>query len=1228
MGDNTHKSSSAQQRVPRLVVGLGASAGGIRALQDFVANVPASSEAAYVVILHLAPEYESHLAQILQASASLPVTQVTETVTIAAHHVYVIPPNRSLTIESGRLVLLEVARIEDRHAPVDIFFRALAEAQDGWAVCVVLSGTGSDGTMGLKAVKEAGGLVIAQSPDTAEYGDMPRHAIATGLVDYVLPVADMPRTIAEYERRLWTDERDGGRADLLTREADATREILTLLRQRTGNDFSNYKTPTVGRRIERRMSIRGLTTVPEYAQLIREDPDEAQALLKELLISVTHFFRDSAAFTALERAVIPKIFEGKSRQDQVRAWVAGCATGEEAYSIGILLVEAATGFDAPSIQVFASDLDDRAIATAREGWYAATEMLEMSERRLRRFFQVDGSGYRVKRELRELVLFAHHNVIKDPPFSHLDLIACRNLLIYLNRFVQDRVLEMFHFALRPGGYLFLGTSEAPDGAGDLFAAIEPSSHLYESRTVTTRLSFPLADARFTGPALTTLPPGSAPPQTGRVAPSDLHLRLLEQYAPPSIVVTDEHTIVHVSESAGQYLQVSAGEPSRDLMKLARPEVKVDLRTALFQAAQQKSNVEIQGVRFPTPQGDRILTLKVRPMLHDRGFAHDFFLVMFEDVGAAPPRDRELSFRSGAQVAGNAAEDELVKVKAQLHTTIEQYESQVEEAKAANEELQAMNEELRSAAEELETSKEELQSVNEELSTVNQELKIKIDELGVTSNDFQNLINSTEIGTIFLDRELRVKLSTPRAHDVFNLLPTDVGRPLTDITSRFTDANLHVDVALVLERLQTIEREIEAHDGRWYQMRLLPYRTLDDRIDGVVMTFHDISARHHAELQVQASEARLQLIVDSATEYAIITMNESGAIESWNSGAERTFGYTRDEVVGQAFSMLFTSEDQRAGTPERELEIARTEQQSAHERWHVRKDGSRVFCSGMTMRMGYGRSAGFAKITRDQTVRQRAETELQRTRDEFEVRVEERTRDLRTEVSEHADARAKIQSLLRRLVTAQEDERARIARDLHDQFGQQLTSLRLELERYRSQQHDGDGATAAELDRALTLTRSLDADVDFLAWQLRPAVLDDLGLKVALPRYVDEWGKHYGISAELRTSHFDSGQLSQDAELVFYRVCQEALTNVMKHASASRVDVILETRGDSVVLVIEDDGVGFDPADLTVERKGVGLAGMRERAALVDATLDVESSPGQGRTIFLRGPIHPHDVRRT
>lgn len=1113
------KSSNTKARYPKdltreddfLVVGVGASAGGIKTLKQFFSKVPKDSGFAYVVILHLSPEHESKLAEILQVSSRIPVTQVKDQVKVAPNHVYVIPPNQNLVMSDGHLTLADMIGVEERRSPVDLFFRTLGETNERRAVSVILSGSGADGSLGLKLVKEHGGVVFVQDPNEAEYTDMPRNAIATGLVDYILPVSEIPAKIISFGQHRDSILLSAEAQEIPRDDEHALQEIFSQLRVRTGHDFSNYKRATMLRRIERRLGLKELSGLSAYAQFLKDNPGEAQALMKDLLISVTSFFRDPKAIDSLANTVFPKLLKRKRENDGVRVWVAGCATGEEAYTIGMLLSEAvSTLLNSPQIQLFATDLDADAIAVAREGFYNEAEVADVSPERLSRYFIKESQGYRVRRELREMVLFAVHNVIKDPPFSRLDLISCRNLLIYLDRTAQVRVLERLHFALNPMGFLFLGGSESVESAPNLFSTFDKEHHIFQSGPVHSRATFPVYE-------LTARPPLPSstdgikevdelkdPLSQGRLSYADLHQRMLEQLAPPSIIINEEYDILHMSERAGRYLQFGGGEPSRNLLNVVRPELRTALRAALYQSVQNRSNFEHRGLTVKTDDGLKAVNIQVRPVFREGDMVRGFILVLFEETEQDPEVGQQNFRVKTSGPFSQHLEDELIQSKAQLRATIEQHEIQQEELRASNEELQAMNEELRSAAEELETSKEELQSLNEELTTVNQELKIKIEELSQANNDFTNLINSTDIGTIFLDRSLRVKQFTPRARDAFNLIPGDVGRPLMDITNKLDYDNLLADVEQVLTSLSMIERQVQNDHNQWYGVRILPYRTAEDRIDGVVLTLMDITE---------------------------------------------------------------------------------------------------------------------SKLAKD---------ELERVRGELEAKVVARTDDLARansslwmEVSERRQSEAARVKLLDKIVTAQEDERRRLARDLHDQLGQQLTAMRLKLDslKRKSGQHKD---WEKEVQGLLDITARLDSDVDFLAWELRPIVLDDLGLAEALRNYVIQWAEHFGKAAEFHATGFDAVRLTPEVESNLYRIAQEALNNVAKHSKCSRVDVLLERRDHHGVLIIEDNGTGFD-----VELdggEGLGLTGMRERASLVGGSLEVESAHMKGTTIFVRVPLKKQSSR--
>ena len=975
--------------LPFPVVGIGASAGGLPALLRLFEQMPAQNGMAFVVVLHLSPKHESNADQLLQRATRMPVLQVVETVKIEPNHVYVIAPSKQLTMMDGSLTVAEMQRPRGQHIAIDEFFRTLAEAQRERALAIVLSGTGGDGAVGIARVKEKGGVIIVQHPGDAEHDGMPLAAIGTGLVDFVLPVVEMPQKLVD----LWTNASTielppAGPGDMpastVTERDDsgdaeqALQHVLGLLRAHTGHDFRQYKRATVLRRIERRMQVRAVRSLPEYVRLLEADASEHKLLLNDLLIGVTTFFRDREAFETLERDIIPAIFRDRKSSDEVRAWVAGCATGEEAYSLAMLLADqAALVTNPPGYQVFASDIDEHAIAIARSGLYPTSIVTDVTPARLRQHFTRDENRYQIRKAVRDRILFAVHNLLRDPPFSRIDLVSCRNLLIYLNRDIQQRVLETFHFALKPGGYLFLGSSESADAVDELFVPVDKKNRIYRSRASVR--SLPYHRAQQGAPAHLDLPEPRALAAAARRQASlaDVHQRALAQFAPPSVVVDRDHNIVHMSERAAQYMRLVGGEPSRDILALVLPELRIDLRSALYQV--QNSGASVEGRQVSISRNDRpsIVSVTVRPF-HDDEANQDFLLVMFSEV------ERSLDVAGGEGRAGgddvvlSQLEAELQRKKQQLQETIEHAEISNEELRAANEELQAINEELRSATEELETSKEELQSVNEELITVNYELKIKVEETGKANDDLNNLIASTDIATIFVDSALRIKRSTPRAADIFSIIPSDTGRSLLDLTHRLDYKELADDVALTFNTLRMVEREVRSHDGRYYIVRLLPYRTTEDRIEGAVMTFFDITGRREAEEKLRVGEARMRLVAESTKDYAIITMDRAGCVTSWNRGAERMFGYREDEVAGRNLDFLFLPEEREQGAPADEMERARHEGRALNERWHVRKDGSQLFCSGEITQIENGEYSGYAMIARDETVRVRHDREREQT----------------------------------------------------------------------------------------------------------------------------------------------------------------------------------------------------------------------------------------------------------
>jgi two-component system CheB/CheR fusion protein len=971
------------------VVGIGASAGGLQALISLFENMPDDCGMAFVVVMHLSPKHESSLDHILQKATDMPVRTVAKPVPIEANTVYVIPPGMDLSMNDGYLRLATPQRTRGMHVAIDLFFRALAEVHQTHSIAVVLSGSGADGAVGMARIKEMGGITLAQSPDEAEFASMPRSAIESGVVDIVLPVAELAQRLVFLSQNIKAlnipladapPEAQKTPDQQLAKSSEvALREILNQLRLRTGHDFKHYKQATVLRRIERRMQVNGISDMPTYAHFLNERMEETSALLDDMLIGVTNFFRDPEAFEAVERDLIPALFDKPGEGDaepQIRVWSVACSTGEEAYSLCMLLSEHAEQKQSSAeLHVFATDIDDNALNIARASLYPESILTDVSPARLRQFFTKESAYYRVKKEVREKILFATHNILRDPPFSRLDMISCRNLLIYLDRDIQAEVLRMFHFALNPGGFLFLGSSETADACPHLFTAVDKKNRIYRAKnSAHRRPTIPVSS--FAGPLPMPMPmPMSMSMSRGLRVPerkpsfADVHQRVLEQYAPPSVIVNFESDIVHMSARAGKYLRYIGGEPTLNLPTVVHPELRLELRTALYQAIKTGKSVDARRVKIDQDGRSSYINMVVKPF-RDSESAGDYVLVLFDEVDDSLETGPTTTTGKKDSVLTHL-EAELQQTKEQLQQTMEHSDASTEELRASNEELQAINEELRSATEELETSKEELQSINEELVTVNAELKVKVDEASKITDDLQNLISSTDIATLFVDRQMRIKWFTPRSSDIFNVIRNDAGRSILDITHRLDYPDLISDANRAFEELRLVEREVTSSDGRWYLARFLPYRTTDDRIQGAVLTFIDITSRRFAEERMRAGEAHTKLLAQSIQAYAIVTVDCDGVVTTWNSGAQLLFGHGAEAMVGRSLSLIYSAEDREQGRPAQDRRHAETEGQLGETRTYLRQNGSRVPCHVLLQPMFEGDSLrGFALVAHDLTEQQR------------------------------------------------------------------------------------------------------------------------------------------------------------------------------------------------------------------------------------------------------------------
>jgi len=932
--ENNIVDSRRKNQVCCPIVGIGASAGGLAAYKKFFNHMPDDSGMAFVLVPHLDPSHQSLMVELLSRQTEMPVCEIEHDMAMKPNRVYIIPPAKYLTIESGKLQLSKPPQPSRVETAIDHFLRSLAEDQRERAIGIILSGTSSHGSIGLQAIKANGGMAMVQRPDTAEYDAMPQNAIDTGIVDYILPPEEMPAALIQYVKHAYVSGAWQPSEPAKT-ELEQLDRVLGLLKARTKYDFRQYRKNMILRRVQRRMSLNQIDQLSDYSEFLRNTPDEAKHLFRDLLIGVTGFFREPEAYKVIEERIIPQWLERKNDDTPVRIWIPGCATGEEAYSIAMLLIEKYSTAQKPlNLQIFATDIDEAALEYARQGIYPVSITADIPPERLTRFFTQTGDHYHVNKVVREQVVFAAQNLISDAPFSRLDLISCRNLLIYLEPEVQRKVISLFHFALNEDGHLFLGSSETVGRHADLFKTVSKKWRIFRRIGPTRRgiVEFPITTGyKHRGTLQSSVKP-FAPHEVNFAELTKRHL--LDDYAPASVLINRKYEVLYFQGPTGDFLEAPTGEPTRDLIAMARQGLQTKLRAACHKAIHDELPVSDTSARVKRNHRWLPCIINVKPITEPKQ-AEGLLLVTFQNREITEPDV------VGSMIEATAVEEsslvrqleyELKATRDDLQSTIEDMESSNEELKASNEEIMSMNEELQSANEELETSKEELQSLNEELSTVNSQLQDKVEELDKAHNDMTNLLNSADIATLFLDTELNIRQFTPATGKLLGLIGSDTGRPISTFATDFTGQSLLTDARQVQDKLTPLEDELAASNGRFYLRRILPYRTADNRIDGLVVTFIDITQRIKSEEQSQ----RMATVLHDSHD-AICVFSLDGGITAWNRGAEQLYGYSEAEALTMNISDMVPV-DKQADTRECLQRITHGEQITTFDSTRLTKDG--------------------------------------------------------------------------------------------------------------------------------------------------------------------------------------------------------------------------------------------------------------------------------------------------
>jgi two-component system CheB/CheR fusion protein len=1213
------------------VVGVGASAGGLEAFTQLLQHLPADTGLAFVFIQHLAPQHPSMLASLLARTTAMPVMEVQHGTPVRADHVYVIPPNTLMRIEGDVLELEPRPMERGAPKPIDYFFRSLAVDQKTIAIGVVLSGADSDGALGLQAIRADGGIAIVQSESSAKHPDMPRTAIAAGTVDLVLSPEEIAGELARIVRHLSLS----GREPVAVPKKNAGDEsqlnrIFALIQAATRVDFRGYRRATIRRRITRRIIQRRFEGLEAYISDLESDRTELLALCEDLLINVTSFFRDPEVFLALEKDILPRLLQERSSNLPLRVWVPGCSTGEEVYSLAMCLIEANEKCLAPvPIQIFGTDISERAIVMARAATYAENQVTNVSPERQARFLTRVENGFQVVKSVREICVFARQNLLVDPPFSRLDLISCRNLLIYLESALQRQVAATFHYALQPNGYLMLGLSESLNNIPGLFTLVDRPHKFFTRKTA--RLPAELIGRGFAAepqPSLPTPPAPSIAREKSFEAELDKEAEriVLSEYGPAWVIVNESFEILQSHGDTSPYLRLAPGRATLALTNMARECIRGELRKLLAKA-KSKAGPAQSTILLESENGEvGAVQLEVRRMATPTSDGRCFLVLFFGRAKErlAEPREPSGSTRSRRKSKAGSADverlrQELILTEQHLQSIIDERDAANEDLTSANEEIQSSNEELQSINEELETSKEELQSSNEELDSVNEELRNRVQELGKLSDDLANLLTSAAMPMMMIDNELRIRRLTTSAERLFGFQTGDIGRPIADIQMRLSMDDLEPRIRRVLETLNPEEAELQDRQGCWHVLHVRPYRTGDNRIEGAVLVLVDIDQARRAQIEADSARKFAESVVESV-QTPLLVLRSDLRVRKANRAFFQAYHLRAADVENQFFYEVGGQQWNPPGL-QTALEQLSADQESI---------GPLEFeqdCPGSgrrtvlihARRLHPDGENHILVAVEDITAQKRAERILidEQQRLQRSLRVGE------TALHDSEEAllrtREELRALTAGLLNAQEEERRRVSRELHDDLSQKVAKLQFDVETLEQQLPpnlmDGKRRLAAIRDEIGTLSN----DLRRIAYELHPSTLDHLGLAVAIRTYSREFSEREGLPVQC-TARKVPARVPPEVASALYRIVQEALRNVAKHAGKTSVAIALAGGSNQLMLSIRDHGVGFDKHAMQ-NKGGLGLIGMQERARLIRGEFSLETRPGRGAAIMIRVPLN-------